>query len=401
MILEPVIERLRRANPQRVDQAVAVVLATLGIIGAAVIPSEPGRDRGLLGIIAILAMTLPLAFRRHRPLPVLVVIGAATVANSLVGNTNTAANLGVLFALYTVAVHSPRGVAISALLWTFVGITVAYGLVWASVRPSVELLLGQLAQNYLVFGAAWLLGDLMRSRAAYAEALEARNAELLEQREENARLAVVEERTRIARELHDIVAHHVSVMVVQATAARRTLESRSASPGTVPASLATIEETGRDALTEMRRMLRAFRTVDAAGLEPQPGLDRLDDLLHHIRDAGLPVDLEVAGTPTTLPTGVELSAYRIIQEGLTNTLRHGGRARARVTITYGPGAFTVEVIDDGRGAAAALDDAHQAGHGLIGMHERVALLGGTLEAGPEMSGGYRVVARIPLEAVNP
>ena len=206
-------------------------------------------------------------------------------------------------------------------------------------------------------------------------------------------MAVASERSRIARELHDIVAHNVSVMVVQAEAADEMLAH--ASPDRAREPVQRIQATGRAALTDMRRLLGILRDSDLPPeLGPQPGIANLDVLLVKVREAGLPVDLEVVGEPSPLPPGIDLSAYRIVQEALTNTLKYAGTARACVRVEFVPGALELEVADDGRGTDAAAPGG--SGHGLVGMRERVELFGGVLEAGPRADGGYRVRARLPL-----
>jgi signal transduction histidine kinase len=220
---------------------------------------------------------------------------------------------------------------------------------------------------------------------------------------------VAEERGRIARELHDVVAHSVSVMTVQAGAARRTL---AASPDQAAAALGQIESTGRQALVELRRLLGLLRDgdqQDVAALAPQPGLDHLESLTAAAREAGLPVEVTVEGDPRPLPAGVDLSAYRIVQEALTNSLRHAGPARAQVRIRYGREDLEVQVTDDGNGVESAVGRRStdsdrsdrwpdRSGHGHIGMRERVAMFGGTLETGVRPGGGYRVAARLPLDS---
>jgi signal transduction histidine kinase len=218
-------------------------------------------------------------------------------------------------------------------------------------------------------------------------------ASLLEHEEGlRAREAVAQERVRIARELHDMVAHNVSMIVLQAGAERRTLPVEAESTRDV---LATIEDVGRQALVEMRRLLGVLRTAgDESALEPQPGLDGLGLLIDQIRDAGLPVELAIEGEPRTLAGGVELSAYRIIQEALTNSLRHAGDARARVALCYGAKSLEIEISDDGRGSSEPVGLG--GGHGLVGMRERAALYGGTLVAGSQTGGGFTVRAVLPL-----
>jgi signal transduction histidine kinase len=245
----------------------------------------------------------------------------------------------------------------------------------------------------VVPGVAMLIARrAVRDRQIQAETLAAR-AELLEREQElRANAAVAEERARIARELHDLVAHNVSVMVVQAGAERHALRE---DQGSTREALSSIEQAGRQALAEARRLLGMLRrNGDAEGLEPQPSLAQLDVLVEQMERAGLPVKLNIDGEPAPLPAGVELCAYRIVQEGLTNALRHAGPARAEVRLSYRPEAVDVQVRDDGRGTGASNGDG--AGHGLIGMRERVALYGGRLHAGPRDGGGFEVHAHLPL-----
>jgi signal transduction histidine kinase len=218
-----------------------------------------------------------------------------------------------------------------------------------------------------------------------------RRAQLAErERDLAAREAVVEERARIARELHDAIAHNVSMMVVQAGAERRVLE---ASEGSTPEVLATIERIGRGALTEMRRLVGMLRSDTADELAPQPGLGDLSTLAAQVREAGLPVELRVEGERRELPVGIELSAYRIVQEALTNALKHAGRAQATVQVRYGRDSLELEIVDDGAGAAAPVSSG---GHGLVGIRERVALYGGRLDAGRRPSGGFAVRVLLPI-----
>jgi signal transduction histidine kinase len=226
--------------------------------------------------------------------------------------------------------------------------------------------------------------------------LRARAAELEAERGENERLAVQAERARIARELHDAVAHNVSVMVVQAAAARRTLETGAGTTADAGDALAAIETTGRATMTDMRRMVGALRPAEGEAYEPAPSLAVLDALIDRVRGAGITVDLVVEGERRDLPQGVDLSAYRVIQEALTNTLRHAHAASVRVRLRYEPEALEVAVTDDGRGAAAALLEAPHHGYGLLGMRERVGMLGGEVAAGPRVGGGFEVRVRLPF-----
>jgi signal transduction histidine kinase len=256
-----------------------------------------------------------------------------------------------------------------------------------------------LFSNALVLAVCFSLGRTVQTRRAYTRALEDRARAAEENREATAREAVLDERRRIARELHDVVAHHISVMGVLATGARRTLYR---DPDTADEALKTIEDTGRATLREMRRLLDVLRT-DAepaeAPVEPQPGIAGLEALAAQVRDAGLPVTLAVDGDPAALDPGVDLTAFRIVQEGLTNALKHAGPATAEVRVTLTADALELEVSDDGRGPRPA-DVPQPAGHGLVGMRERVSLYGGHLQTGPRREGGYVVRARIPLERVR-
>lgn len=244
------------------------------------------------------------------------------------------------------------------------------------------------------------VGRNVRTRRAYTAALEERASLAENEREAMAARAVAEERRRLARELHDVVAHHVSVMGVLAAGARRSL-GRADATAWADETLMTIEGTARTTLRELRHLLDVLREDEdePGGVPPapQPGLETLPTLIQQVRDAGLPVEVTVEGSATPLPPGVDLSAYRIVQEALTNSLRHGGRARALVHLSYAETELVVQIDDDGRGQAAALGTTTTAGHGLVGMRERVALYGGSLQAGPRSGGGYRVLARLPLE----
>jgi signal transduction histidine kinase len=247
----------------------------------------------------------------------------------------------------------------------------------------------------LRFVVAWIAGYALREREEQAEAAELRATLAEREREAAARIAVAEERTRIARELHDIVAHAVSVMVLQIGAIRHQLpetlrESKDALTG--------VEQAGRTALTEMRRLLGAMRSDgDGADHGPQPGLEALDSLVDHVTRAGLPVRLHVDGEAFPLPRAIDLSAYRIVQEGLTNALKHARASSADVTVRYRPDEVELEVADDGRGPAAA--NGH--GHGLVGIRERVTIYGGEMSAGAAPTGGFVLSARLPVERDGP
>jgi signal transduction histidine kinase len=244
----------------------------------------------------------------------------------------------------------------------------------------------------LVFTTSWLAGFGLTRKLEQAAAAEERARRLALEREAEARSAVAEERARIARELHDVVGHAVSVMTVQASGVRRLLKPDQERERE---ALEIVEQTGREALAEMRRLVGVLRRPEEApALAPQPSLQHVERLVDQAREAGLPVAVEVEGDPTELPPGVDLTAYRLVQEALTNTVKHAGATRADVVIRYGNGAVELLVSDDGRGYSDG--KAESGGHGLVGMRERVAVYGGELEAGPAPGGGYRLRARLPI-----
>jgi signal transduction histidine kinase len=336
-----------------------------------------------------LLITLPLAWRRRAPLAVLcVVLGSAVLEGAAFANfPSFQPFLASIIAIYSVAAHCDRRRAL-------VGAAVAYAALipGALVRAfssdhSVDL------GAALVFTGAWVVGRTLRRWRLEAATQGQRASRLEREREEKARLAVAEERARIARELHDVVAHAVSVIVIQAQGAQRELEGEQPS---VREALGSIESTGRQALVEMRRLLGILRRSDGElALAPQPSLKHLDGLVEHVREAGLPVELRIEGDAAPLPPGVDVSAYRIVQEALTNTLKHAGPAHAHVVVRYAADEIQLEISDDGRAGA------HGAGgHGLVGMGERVAVVGGVLESGRRPDGGFLVRARLPLESAH-
>jgi signal transduction histidine kinase len=242
----------------------------------------------------------------------------------------------------------------------------------------------------IVFGVVWVVGFLLGRKFEEADAAKARAALLEQEREAQARAAVAEERARIARELHDVVGHSVSVMTVQASGVRRLLRPEQERERE---ALLIVERTGREALAEMRRMVGVLRRPEEGpALAPQPSLEHLDRLVEQAREAGLPVELHVQGDAVELPAGVDLTAYRLVQEGLTNALKHARASQAEVFVNYGDGQIEVVVSDDGEGVG----NGDGGGHGLVGMRERVSVYGGELDAGPQPGGGYRLRAKLPL-----
>ncbi len=373
-------ERILAADPLLRDALLAGALATAGLLElaarGALVPGEIG--------LALL-MTVPLAWRRRSPLvSTALVMGAVAAAQRPPTDLHLilAAILVVMFSLGTFAYGR---VAIAGLAFALVAMATSIALMSAGKSPSD--LLRDAASVATVVAVPFAVGRVLRGRELRLVESEERAWRLELERDAKALRAVSEERARIARELHDVVAHGVSVMVIQAGAAAEVL---SRDPDSARGALVAIQDTGRQALADLRRMLGLVREGDPIGLEPRPGLGQLDPLLGQVRTAGVPVEIEVRGTPRELPAGVDVSAYRIVQEALTNVLKHAGPARARVIVAYGPDAVELEVVDDGRGPQ------NGQGHGLVGMRERVALYGGTLEAGPAGPRGFRVRARLPL-----
>ena len=359
---------------------------------ASIVPS--GVPVGVLavGYALVLLHTLPLVARRRFPGTVLGICVASGLA--IVNHFLLPFFLGpaILVAVYSVAAYGERWVSVAGLAAAELGLAAVQLTPNRFEDPSAWVTFA------LIIGAAWLLGHFVGDRHVYAARLEERTAELEQAREELARQAVTEERLRLARELHDVVAHSMSVIAVQSGVGAHVAESR---PEEVGKALATIEATSRATLEELRRLLGVLRqdSESQASLAPVPGLADLEGLLGEVAKAGLAVRLQVEGTPSPLPAGVDLSAYRIVQEALTNVVKHAGPAQAQVTIGYRDRDVTVEVTDDGRGAAALAGDGRGGtGHGLVGMRERVAAFGGDLETGPRPGGGFRVAARLPLAA---
>lgn len=363
-----------------VDSALAVALTAPTIAGLVLDESQPDHPWWLVAPIAA-ATTLPLAARRSYPLAVLGVVLVGTLALNAIGISTLGP--GILIATYTVGAHLDRYDAIRAGAAALVAMGAAA--IWRDGLGT------SVADELAIVAGAWLLGQYLRTRRAYLRELEEKAERLEREREENERRAAAEEQARIARELHDVIAHNVSVMVVQATGGREVFDTN---PARAREALEAIESTGREALSELRRLLGVARSGDASR-EPQPGVVQLPSLVEQVRDAGLEVELEVEGDPRPLPSGVDLSAFRVVQEALTNTLKHAGARRAQVVVRYRERELVVDVLDDGIGGA---DAGPRDGHGLVGMRERVALFGGELATGTRDDGGFRVSARFPTRS---
>jgi signal transduction histidine kinase len=382
-----------RRNPRLVDGGLALLLLFPG--GG--IPKLGVREL-LVTLPFALGMVVPLVFRREYPVAAFVAVIVDGALQVLLMRRPIGSDLAVLVVLYTLAACRPRRISLRGLAICLIGAVTAV-LRWHPSRaPDGLYTIG--AEVAVVVGPvllAWLLGDSARWRRSYYQALEERAARLERERDAQAQVAAAAERARIAREIHDVVAHNVSVMVVQADGASYALAS---DPVRAKEALAAISATGRQALAEMRRLLGVLRREENVATQeraPQPGVGELGELLDQARLAGLPVSFTVEGIPQPLPSGTALAAYRIVQESLTNTRKHAGPvASASVVLRYSPDALVLTISDDGRGAAAP----DGTGHGLTGMRERVALYGGSVAAGPRPGGGFEVVATLPLTSVR-
>lgn len=387
-----------RRHPRMVDGVPATFLTLLGFAQAVAL------GQWLLLLVTPM-LTVPLVLRRSYPVPAFVTAVAAGALQVAADLRISPADIAILILLYTLSAYTVPRTSLIGLAICLAGSLTAV-IRWAppSLAP-IDPLTWLLVRSVTLAGpalVAWVVGDSVRYRRAYYANLEERAARLERERDTQTQIAAAAERARIARELHDVVAHNVSVMVVQADGAAYALDS---DPGRAREALATIAATGRQALTEMRVLLGVLRRPgEPAGhqlpprLAPVPGLDQIDELVEQTRAAGLPVVLSVEGEPSQLPRGAALAAYRIIQESLTNVIKHAGPgALATVRMRYLPDALELVISDDGMGSVAPSDGA---GHGLTGMRERAAMYGGSLEARPRQGGGFQVIARLSLSAMQ-
>ncbi|NUR62428.1 MAG: sensor histidine kinase [Catenulispora sp.] len=405
-------------HPKLIDSLPAIFLLLSGLGSLLARDGSTDLNR-LLTAPLVVAIAVPLVFRRRWPIGVYVVASSAAFLGFFAGKVAfNIVDAAFLIYLYTMAAYRPRRWSIPAMLLTITGALIQLQLVQAyddqvdcdnlpvEQRSACHTHPGDFTThtqfNWVTFGVVavlvsglialfWVMGDSMRYRREYYVRLEDRAERLERERDAQAQIAAASERARIARELHDVVAHNVSVMVVQADGATYALDQ---DPEAARKALLAISQTGRTALTEMRRMLGVLRSADDAGTyAPQPGIEQLGDLLEQVRSTGLPVTLTVEGVPWEMPTGLALAVYRIVQESLTNTRKHGGpEVRASVGLIYTDDSLLLRIVDNGRGASAPTDGL---GHGLVGMRERVSVFGGTLVAGPHVSGGYAVEAILP------
>jgi len=382
-------------DPRRVivmDTLLAVGMFLISIGSVLIWYTDNGattRDPNMWAYALIAGQSLPLIWRRRFPVTVLAVIVMAFIVDRGLNYPTSWAFFGISAAVYTIGAQLPPrrsllvgGIALDVvLLWTVVGVYTGVADPWA------------LASEVAIFGFPLLIGRESYHRQQRMVELERRAMAADHDRERQAVEAVANERIRIARELHDVVAHEITVMTIQSAGARRVLDE---DLERARKAMESAEAAGHRALTEVRRLLGMLRTTDPKARDPQPGMESLDGLVTQMNRAGLPTKLSVTGDPRPLPLGVNLNAYRIIQESLTNTLKHGGpNAQAEITVSYDDDSLSIEVNDDGRGAAV-WSNPDASGQGLIGMHERAALLDGVVHTGPRPGGGYRVSAQIPI-----
>jgi len=379
----------RRSGPLSLDGLIAALACLVCELELALSSNIDGPR--WVNVVAAAGVTLPVAWRRSLPLLVTPFMAAVVVWQQALGGDlteNAVTPIVTLpLAVYSMAVLLERRRAI----FTFV---LSLALVWIDVILDDSHGLDDFIFTLVLIGGPFLVGRILNARVELARELREKAARLEREQQERSRLAVAEERARIAREMHDVVAHNLSVMVVQSSAARRMIDRN---PERASEALASVEHTGREALAEMRRMLDMLRGDDEE-LEtaPQPSMDELDALIDRAREAGLDVDLEVEGERRRVQSSVDLSCFRIVQEALSNTIKHADAAHAHVRLRYGDAEVEVDVTDDGRGVRPS-GSTNGKGHGLVGMRERVAMLGGRLEAGYRANGGFEVRATLPLQ----
>jgi signal transduction histidine kinase len=387
------VSRIRDLSRTYVVDGLIALLLIAAMLEVLVGRHSPGAPRTTLWFVlpAIAILVLPILARRRFPFAPgahwLLAAGISFVDWRLIPFAISIFVVGLVAAVLLGNLRDPVQAGIGLALVIGGPATVVYKIPGHSTAELIFI--------PLEFTIAWVAGFALRERAEQAEAAEGRAAQAERERDAAARIAVAEERVRIARELHDIVAHAVSVMVLQVGAVRHKLPETLAEDRD---ALRNVEQAGRTALAEMRGLLAAMRRDgDEAEFTPQPGLDGLDSLLAEIGRAGLPVQLHVDGEPVALPRGIDLSAYRIVQEGLTNALKHARASNAEVTVRYWPDELQLEVSDNGKGSST--DDG--LGHGLVGIRERVKIYGGKMAAGTTNGGGFTLSTRLPLSGQRP
>jgi len=370
----------------------ALVVAGLGawLYDAVASQHEKGGAEGPLwfDVVSILLCTTPLLLRRRYPSGSLVTIGIAISASSFVdGRLANHPFVSFLFGLTVCALFGTRPNRTHAVGGLAFILAVATLVTYNDPQGEAA---GDYLWSFVTFTVAWIVGFAVAGKRRETDEARERATLAEREREERARRAVADERARIARELHDVVGHSVSVMTVQASAVRRLVDPDQEK---IRDALQVVEETGREALAEMRRMVGVLRhPEEAPALAPQPSLEQIEKLVAHTREAGLPVELRIEGNPVPLPTGLDLTAYRFVQEGLTNAVKHARADRAEVVVRYANGHVELTVSDDGCGAGTG----EGSGHGLVGIRERLSAYGGELEAGPQPQGGFRLRATLPV-----
>lgn len=392
-------EKLRamfNADPRRTDVVVTLFILALHLVGLGLNSTNEGRiDREVdaLGVALVAVPALLTVFRRRYPVPALAVATVLGMTYWVLDYEGAGAFIAIMVLLYSSAVYSAERRTSTQVLVVFTIVLLAV-LIAGYVSPDEEeVSLGVIVFNLVMFQFAWLAGDAVRNRRAEMQRLQEQMLQAAAERKTLTERAVDAERSRIARELHDIVAHAMSVIVVQAEGARRLVGK---DDNSVRDALAAIEKTGRTNLNDIRGIVGLLRT-DGTEYAPAPELSMINDLVEQCSEAGLDVSLDVQGTRRELPPMIELSGYRIVQESLTNAIKHAGpAAQARVTIDYLDDALDIAVVDNGRGAAA--NSPEVPGHGLLGIRERVEAFGGRITTGPRVGGGFAVEARIPLGA---
>jgi signal transduction histidine kinase len=362
-----------------IDVGIVLVLA----VATLVIGSRDATNT-LVG--TLLLVVLPLLVRRTWPLAVLVLVALGAVITAPDADEPWVQVAAVALASFTYGERSTDRTWSALTIVTVTALT-SLALIAQEAEPVEALVL-----TFVIVMPAWLAGDVLRTRRVEATQRAEAAERALRERDARMAAAAAEERRHVARELHDIVAHAVSVMVIQAGAARQVLRT---SPEQAEEAMLAVESTGRDAMSELRRFLGALSADDeAAGLAPQPGIGELPGLLERVREAGLPATLEVDGEPRPVSPSVDVTVFRIVQEGLTNALRYAQRAATLVRLTWEPVELRIEILDDG---PAAPTSSAESGRGLAGMAERASLVGGRVEAGPRVGGGFAVRAWLPLD----
>jgi signal transduction histidine kinase len=369
----------------------ALIIVGLGVSIAVAVTDldEPDAPNGPLwfDVAVTFAFFVPLLFRRRFPFGAPVVAAVAVTASTFVDEQRVPWDFTIFLLGMTIAFMFG---ALRDLRQAIAGFAILLGVNAIVTRNDPDGGVGDFVWTCIIFGIAWTIGFGLGHKLREADEAKERAERLEREREEEARAAVAEERARIARELHDVVGHSVSVMTVQAAGVRRLLKPEQERERE---ALEIVEQTGREALAEMRRLVGVLRRPEEApALAPQPSLEHLERLVAQARDAGLPVALRVEGEPVQLAAGLDLTAYRFVQEGLTNALKHAGAHHAEVVVRYDNGHVELTVSDDGSGDGGG----ESGGHGLVGMRERISVYGGELEAGPQAKGGYRLHARLPL-----